>query len=121
MNQEEASSLCKVLGDPTRLRILSMLATGERCVCEFPSVIGISQPAISHHLRRLREVGLVREERRGQWVYYRMQTDRLDALCTNLSRLSQWDPAPIGSSMSCEPISPTGRRKEDDDARNSGH
>ncbi len=64
----------KALGDPVRLRLLSMIASvpgGEICVCDLTGAFDLSGPTISHHLRVLREAGLVGAERRGTWVYYR--------------------------------------------------
>lgn len=60
----------RVLGDDTRLQILALLGVREACVCELVELLGISQPAVSEHLRRLRDVGLVEDERRGIWVFY---------------------------------------------------
>jgi ArsR family transcriptional regulator, arsenate/arsenite/antimonite-responsive transcriptional repressor len=67
------STLFKALGDDTRLAILGFLATAgdALCVCDIEDhVKGLSQPTISHHLRQLREAGLVTAERRGTWIYY---------------------------------------------------
>ncbi len=64
----------KALGDPVRLQLMSMIASapdGEICVCELTPAFELSGPTISHHLRTLREAGLVDAERRGTWVYYR--------------------------------------------------
>lgn len=60
----------KLLGDKTRLTILSLLKHGELCVCEIVELLEMSQPSISQHLRKLRTSGIVQEERRGQWIYY---------------------------------------------------
>ena len=60
----------KVLGDKTRLRILSLLLGRELCVCDLTEVLEISQPGVSQHMRRLRQVGFVHERRGGQWIYY---------------------------------------------------
>lgn len=71
------------LADPVRLRVLSMLAAapdGEVCVCEFVGPLGKSQPTISHHLKILGEAGLVHGDRRGKWVWYRLDRDRLASL-----------------------------------------
>jgi ArsR family transcriptional regulator len=71
------------LGDPVRLRVLSMLAAapeGEVCVCNFVEPLGKSQPTISHHLRILGEAGLVHGDRRGKWVWYSLDRSRLAAL-----------------------------------------
>jgi ArsR family transcriptional regulator len=60
----------KVLGDKTRLRILALLQGRELCVCDLTEVLGISQPGVSQHMRRLRQGGYVAERRDGQWIYY---------------------------------------------------
>ncbi|QVJ01752.1 helix-turn-helix transcriptional regulator [Nocardiopsis eucommiae] len=91
LDEGEASELARVfkaLGDPVRLRLLSMIATpdgGEVCVCDLTPAFDLSQPTISHHLKLLREAGLITAERRGTWVYYRLvpaATDRLAAVLT---------------------------------------
>ncbi|WP_426513397.1 ArsR/SmtB family transcription factor [Dactylosporangium sp. McL0621] len=64
----------KALGDPVRLQLMSMIASadgGEICVCDLTPAFELSGPTISHHLRTLREAGLVDADRRGTWVYYR--------------------------------------------------
>ncbi len=71
------------LSDPVRLRVLSLLAAaseGEVCVCEFVGPLGKSQPTVSHHLKILSEAGLVRGERRGRWVWYSLDRERLAEL-----------------------------------------
>jgi ArsR family transcriptional regulator len=71
------------LADPVRLRVLSMLAAsaeGEVCVCDFVDPLGKSQPTISHHLKILTEAGLVQGDRRGKWVWYSLNRDRLAEL-----------------------------------------
>ncbi|MBV9662102.1 MAG: helix-turn-helix transcriptional regulator [Acidimicrobiales bacterium] len=71
------------LGDPIRLRVLSMLAaapTGEICVCEFIGPLGKTQGTISHHLKILGGAGLVHGDRRGKWVWYSLDRERLAAL-----------------------------------------
>ena len=84
MSAEQAESvagLFRALSDPVRLRLMSLIAAGdEACVCELTAPFELSQPTISHHLRVLREAGLVDAERRGTWVYYRARRDALDAL-----------------------------------------
>lgn len=72
---EHLAAMFKALGDPVRLRLVSMIAShegGEACVCELTAAFDLSQPTISHHLRVLREAGLVGCERRGTWVFYRL-------------------------------------------------
>ena len=71
------------LGDPVRIRLISMLAAapeGEICVCEFIQPIGKSQGTISHHLKILGDAGLVHGDRRGKWVWYSLDRDRLARL-----------------------------------------
>jgi ArsR family transcriptional regulator, arsenate/arsenite/antimonite-responsive transcriptional repressor len=86
LGTEAASELAigfNALGDPVRLRLLSMLAAapeGELCVCEFIEPIGKSQGTISHHLRVLGEAGLVHGDRRGKWVWYSLDHERLAML-----------------------------------------
>jgi len=72
----------KVLGDKTRLRILSLLKGRELCVCDLTEVLEISQPGVSQHMRRLRQAGFVNERRGGQWTYYslKMENPLLDLL-----------------------------------------
>lgn len=67
---KDAANVLKLLGDKTRLSMVSMLAEQECCVCEFVEVFNMSQPAISQHLRKLRDLEMVKEERKGQWVVY---------------------------------------------------
>ncbi|MGQ9584778.1 MAG: ArsR/SmtB family transcription factor [Anaerolineae bacterium] len=64
-----------------RLRILALLAEGEMCVCDITEGLGISQPLASHHLRVLREAGLVQDRRDAQWTYYRLDAEALRRLC----------------------------------------
>lgn len=81
----------KALGDPVRLRLLSLIAArggGEVCVCELTDAFEVSGPTISHHLRVLREAGLVDCERRGTWVYYWVIPSALDALARLLDTSS---------------------------------
>jgi len=77
----------KALGDPLRLRMLSLIAatpTGEACVCDLATVADVSQPTVSHHLRLLKDVGLLTSERRGTWVYYRVRPALRGAVTTLL-------------------------------------
>lgn len=67
---EKAANVLKLLGDKTRLTIVGILKQRECCVCEFLEVFEMSQPSISQHLRKLKDAGMVKEERRGQWIFY---------------------------------------------------
>ena len=78
---ENAARLFKALADPTRVAIVNRLAAApEVCVCDLTAAFDLSQPTISHHLKVLREVGLVASTRRGTWGYYRLVPEALDAL-----------------------------------------
>ncbi|MGC7103052.1 ArsR/SmtB family transcription factor [Amycolatopsis lurida] len=85
LTSDQAGGLAKVfkaLGDPVRLRLLSLItsAAGERCVCDLTNAFDLSGPTISHHLKVLREAGLVDSERRGTWVYYWARSENLGKL-----------------------------------------
>ena len=67
---DDLTEIFRVLGDPTRVRILDVLSSGELCVCDIASLIGISESAVSHQLRLLRGMRLVRPRRAGRQVYY---------------------------------------------------
>jgi ArsR family transcriptional regulator, arsenate/arsenite/antimonite-responsive transcriptional repressor len=71
---EHAANVLKLLGDKTRLTIVGILKQRECCVCELLEVFDTSQPSISQHLRKMKDAGLVKEERRGQWVYYSLNS-----------------------------------------------
>ena len=84
LDAEERAELAarfKALADPSRVAILSMLsAEQEVCVCVLTDALDVSQPTISHHLRILREAGLVEATRRGTWAFYRLVPEALDEL-----------------------------------------
>ncbi|CAM5323688.1 ArsR/SmtB family transcription factor [Streptomyces abikoensis] len=90
--EDQAAELAKVfkaLGDPVRLRLLSMIASragGEVCVCDLTPAFDLSQPTISHHLKLLKQAGLIASERRGTWVYYRLLPEMTDRLAGILTR-----------------------------------
>jgi ArsR family transcriptional regulator len=83
LDADQASAFApmfKALGDPVRLRLLSMIASaggGEVCVCDLTGEFALTGPTISHHLKVLREAGLVDSDRRGTWVYYWPEPGRL--------------------------------------------
>lgn len=90
VGEEDATQLAEwfgVLSDPTRLRLLSLIAdSGEACAaCELVEPIGVSQPTVSHHLKVLRETGFVESEKDGRWIYYRVVPERLEALSRALT------------------------------------
>lgn len=71
---EQLADLFKLLGDKNRLTIISLLKEKELCVCDLVEVLQTSQPNISQHLRKLKDAGLIREARKGQWTYYSLNT-----------------------------------------------
>ena len=76
----ELARVFKAMGDPVRLRLLSLIAShdgGEACVCDLTEVFALTGPTISHHLKVLREAGLITGDRRGTWIYYRVRPDAL--------------------------------------------
>lgn len=72
---DKASLLLKLIGDKTRLSMVKLLEKNDCCVCEFVEIFNISQSAISQHLRKLRDLGLVKERRQGQWIFYSLNPD----------------------------------------------
>jgi ArsR family transcriptional regulator, arsenate/arsenite/antimonite-responsive transcriptional repressor len=75
---EELAPLFKAVADPVRLRLLSLIAChdgGESCVCDLLEAFDVTAPSVSYHLKILREAGLISSERRGTWVYYRVNPD----------------------------------------------
>ena len=71
---ENAAITLKALSDKTRLSMVALMQDHECCVCEFVEIFQMSQPSISQHLRKLKELGLVKEARRGQWIIYSLNT-----------------------------------------------
>jgi ArsR family transcriptional regulator len=85
---EDLAAAFKILADPARLRLLSLVAasaTGEACACDLVEPIGRSQPTVSHHLSRLVEAGLLSRDKRGRWAWYRVVPERLEALQSALA------------------------------------
>jgi ArsR family transcriptional regulator, arsenate/arsenite/antimonite-responsive transcriptional repressor len=87
LSHEEAAAtaeLFKALGDPARVRAINILATaGEAvCVCDLIDPLGLSQPTVSHHMKRLLDAGLVEREQRGKWAYYSLNPSAIQKLAT---------------------------------------
>jgi ArsR family transcriptional regulator len=85
LDEEEAvatAELFKTLGDPARVRIVNLLATSSEpvCACELYEPLGLSQPTVSHHLKKLVEAGLLEREQRGKWAYFSLRRDAVDKL-----------------------------------------
>jgi ArsR family transcriptional regulator len=81
------AEIAKALGDPVRLQLVDVLRkhAGQVCVCELVPLFDISQPTLSHHLKKLRDAGLVESERRGLWAYYYVIPEALEELSAWLS------------------------------------
>ena len=97
----DLAPLFKALGDPVRLRLLSLIAChdgGEACVCELTDAFDVSAPTISHHLKVLREAGLITSERRGTWIYYRISPEVIARISSILgTRHPHWpEPRTLG-------------------------
>ena len=84
MDDWQLAKFLKALADEKRLQIVRLLGRRSICVCELESLVELSQPAVSHHLKILREAGLVIDTRQGKWIYYSLNkgnyTKMLDAL-----------------------------------------
>jgi ArsR family transcriptional regulator len=81
MDRDQLAARFKALADPTRVAIVNCLsAADEVCVCNLTDTFDLSQPTISHHLKVLREAGLVESTRRGTWAYYRLVPEAIEAL-----------------------------------------
>lgn len=77
---ERLAHIFKALGDPTRVRLLSLIAAtdgGEACICDLTEPVALSQPTVSHHMKLLVDAGLVTREQRGKWAYYRVADQTL--------------------------------------------
>ena len=85
--------LLRALAEPLRWRIVELLAAEELCVCHLVEELGADQPLVSHHLRALRDAGLVEREKYRYWTYYRLCPDALDALAEGLHTLAASAPA----------------------------
>jgi ArsR family transcriptional regulator len=92
----EFAAVLKAVADPVRLRLLSLIAAhpgGETCVCDLTSAFDLTAPTISHHLKVLRQAGLIDGERRGTWVYYWVVPGALARLGTLFAPIAAPEPA----------------------------
>ena len=85
ITDEEAiatAELFKALGDPTRVRLVNMIATsgGAVCMCDLIDPVGLSQPTVSHHMKKLVDAGLVEREQRGKWAYFSLKRNAVEKL-----------------------------------------
>lgn len=88
LGAEEAAELAvllKALADPVRLRLVSIIAgAGEACACDFPGILGKSQPTISHHLSLLVSAGILEREQRGKWAWFNVCSSQMELIRTAL-------------------------------------
>jgi ArsR family transcriptional regulator len=87
---EATAAIFKALGDPARVRIVNALAIADEpvCACEFVPMLGLSQPTVSHHLKKLTDAGLLMREQRGKWAYFSIRSEAVTRL-TGLVRLPE--------------------------------
>lgn len=83
---EQTAAVFKALGDPARVRLVNLLATADEpaCVCELTPSLGLSQPTVSHHLKKLVGAGLLRREQRGVWAYFSLDRTSLARVASAL-------------------------------------
>ena len=87
----EVTTALKALSEEIRIRLLLVLMEKEACVCELMATFDMAQSKLSHHLIALRDAGFIKDEKRGKWNYYRIDTKSLDAMRKNLlSSLATW-------------------------------
>ncbi|HWO96850.1 metalloregulator ArsR/SmtB family transcription factor [Fictibacillus sp. Mic-4] len=107
---DKVAQVLKLLGDKTRLTMVAILNHRECCVCEFLEVFTMSQPSISQHLRKLKDAGLLNEEKRGQWVYYSINTeselyelveDLLQYVPDQVEQLNKIDASKVNARCNC--------------------
>jgi len=92
----------KALGDETRLKIIELLFNKELCVCDIFDAFNLSQPAISHHLKILKQAGVVNDTRMGKWIYYGLNPERLEEVDLFWQQIKRG----AAEKTPCEPCSP---------------
>jgi ArsR family transcriptional regulator len=101
LDDSTTTAVLKALAEPLRWRIIELLAREELCVCHLVEELDVPQPLVSHHLRVLRDLGLVSTERFRYWTYYRLKPASLAPLATSLGELAAGAPAPSGRRPPC--------------------
>lgn len=87
-NADKLARTLKAIADPARLRLISMVAAhedAEACVCDLTEPLGLGQPTVSHHLKKLVDAGILSRDKRGTWAYYKIVPGALDSLATLLT------------------------------------
>lgn len=100
MELELMEKQLKAVADANRLRILACLKKGEVCVCDFIDVLNISQPAVSQHLRKLKEAGIIAERKVGTWKHYRIHENQTALIQSILASID--DGWTCGCKINCE-------------------
>jgi len=107
---DAAVPLMKALADPTRLRIVALLGAGPRCVCALQEEVDVAANLLSHHLRVLREAGLIAGARRGRWIDYRLRAEVFDGTLRFLADLRDGAPVTCCASAGRSAAAPAGVR-----------
>jgi len=94
-------AVLKALAEPNRWRIVELLSCEELCVCHLAEDLDLAQPLVSHHLKVLRDAGLVESEKHRQWTYYRLRRDVLESLGDRLGSITSCCPAPGERQRAC--------------------
>ncbi|GAW30582.1 metalloregulator ArsR/SmtB family transcription factor [Carboxydocella sp. JDF658] len=101
---KELAEKLRALADENRLQIIRLLARGELCVCEIMEYLEMSQPTASHHLKILKQAGLVTDRKEGRWSYYRLQSEAVQALTAEIQGLLvTGEPLPPRPASRCQP------------------
>ncbi len=90
---ERVAFICKALGDPIRVRFLELIASSphqEACICELTESVGLAQPTVSHHMKKLVDAGIVHRSQRGKWAYYRVVPEAY-GLMAEILKFSEMD------------------------------
>jgi ArsR family transcriptional regulator, arsenate/arsenite/antimonite-responsive transcriptional repressor len=90
----DVADVLKAIAEPRRWRIVELLSCEELCVCHLAEELEVPQPLVSHHLRVLRDAGLVESEKHRQWTYYRLRREAVDALAERFHAVTACCPAP---------------------------
>ena len=96
------TDVLKALAEPRRWRMVELLSCEELCVCHLAEELAIAQPLVSHHLKVLRDAGLVESEKHRQWTYYRLRIGALDELGGAIGALTSCCPTPGERRRACE-------------------
>jgi ArsR family transcriptional regulator len=107
---DAAVPLMKALADPTRLRIVALLGAGPRCVCSLQEEVDVAANLLSHHLKVLREAGLIAGTRRGRWIDYRLRAEAFDDTLRLLAALRNGAPVTSCTSAVRSAAAPAGVR-----------